>query len=355
MSVGTRALTDRNLGLGGRPLAYSLLGFHARGGRLSQGTRAMPLEDDERIISDYEATLCEFVHKEFCRCAGDDELRRAIGLLYTRIGEGYLSARTLREFASHRWVVDGVVILRTLMDATMQLLWMLAEPNDRLSNAKLYLGFTEIEHHKVLKSVLSSGTDMGEALANSPNLPEGEKYRHERLIAVGVDYLTKEGKELYRQRGDSYLIDPNASYRANWYPFSGLDVLTAKVGYFSEYKLLQKDWSKSVHASAAALLHRPTIKPEFVLTLAMTFALRAAGAIVETYSISLTEDQSEVIDHAKRNVGDKPEPPSEDDSGESEANKRENGPTDRQERKAVKHEQGKTRSTTSRKGNAEGG
>lgn len=137
---------------------------------------------------------------------------------------------------------------------------------------------------------------------------EGEKYRHKRLIAVGADFLTKEGKELHRQRGESYLIDPNASYRPNCYPFSGLDILTAKVGYFGEYKLLHRDFSKSVHASAGALKKRPTIKPEFVLTFAMTYGLRAAGAIAETYGISLNKDQTDVIEFAKSNLGDKLEP-----------------------------------------------
>lgn len=278
----------------------------------------MSMDADEKFICDCQAEVCDYVRREAGRCAGDGGVAGAWALLNERIGEGYLSARMLREFARHDWAVDGVIILRTLYDATMQLLWLLADPDDRPNRAKMYHDFLEIETHRMFHRVVSSGTEMGAAIAKSPRLPAGEKQRQERLRTVGETYLSNKGRKLFNERGDSYLTEPTAEYRKHWYPFSNLAKLAAKLRYDSEYRLFQQDLSASVHASPWSLINGPTIKPEFVLTWALTLGLRAAGAVAETYSIPLNKDQAEMIDHAKRNMYDKPEPPSNEASGENE-------------------------------------
>ncbi len=131
-------------------------------------------------------------------------------------------------------------------------------------------------------------------------------------------YLTKRGRRQFDEQGESYLTEPTANYRANWYPFNGLDKLATELRYDSEYRMFQKDLSASVHASPWSLINDPAIKPEFVLTWAMTLALRAAGTMVNTYDILLNKEQAEVIDGARRNMYHKPEPPSDEASGETE-------------------------------------
>lgn len=155
----------------------------------------MSMDREKRIICDYQAEVCDYVRQEAESCAGNDVVARISSLLYQRIGQGYRSARTLREFAHHDWSVDGEIILRTLYDATLQLLWLLAVPDERAFRAKLYLDFLEIEKHQMLHQVDSSGTDLGAAIAKSPRRPAGEKQRQERLRTVGEPYLDKRGRK----------------------------------------------------------------------------------------------------------------------------------------------------------------
>ena len=278
----------------------------------------MSMDPDERFICDYQAEVCDYVRQEAERCAGNDDVARTSSLLYQRIGQGYRSARTLREFARHDWSVDGVIILRTLYDATMQLLWLLAVPDERADRAKLYLDFLEIEKHQMLHRVDSSGTDMGTAMAESPRRPEGEEQRQKKLREVGATYLTKRGRRRFDDQGEPYLTEPTAEYRKHWYRPSNLGKLAAELDYDSECGMFQEDLSASVHASPWSLINGPAIKPEFVLTWAMALGLRAAGAIADAYRIPLDEDQQDVIATAKRNMYDKPKPPSEEAARETE-------------------------------------
>ena len=110
----------------------------------------MPIDTDEQFICEHEAELCEYVRREAERRAVGDDVAKASWLLYQRIGHASQSLYVLRDHAPHDWSVDGVSILRTIYDATLQLLWLLHDPKRRAERAKLYLDFLEVEKHQML-------------------------------------------------------------------------------------------------------------------------------------------------------------------------------------------------------------
>ena len=199
------------------------------------------------------------------------------------------------------WAVDGVIILRTIHDVMLQLLWLLHDPAQREHQATLYSDYFYVEKLLMLAAIGESKTDA--AVLWDKHRPEVNPVLRRELTEYGPPFLKGRRQQ---QRSKSCLYDPKA-YRNHWYAGTLRD-LAKTVGYAGEH-ILQKEGSAAVHSSLWARLRGPAIKPEFHLFIGARFCQRAAGAVAQALGIHLTDDQVYETERAKANIYNKPKPP----------------------------------------------
>ncbi len=261
------------------------------------------MDAEDQFIYDEEMQVCEHVLREVEKQSTENIVAENSLRLYERMLNGITTLHVLSEHARHEWAVDGVVILRTIHDAMLQLLWLLHDPGQRRQRAEMYPDYFHVDKLRMLAAIGDSGTDV--AVLWGKRRPEVNPALRRDLTKYGPQFLSKEGRRQHRKRGDSYLYDPEAKYRRHWYP-GELRGLAEDVGYLGEYKILHLDTSAAVHSSLWALLRGPALNPEFHLFCGTRFCLRAAGAVAEALGIPLTDDQVEKIERGEANIYNKP-------------------------------------------------
>lgn len=261
------------------------------------------MEPNEQTIYEGTVRITEFVRSQVPQHGLEEAIAKASSLLSQRIVGALGSIYALRLSAGHSWSLDGMVILRSSYDATLQLVFMLHDPEKRSERAELYLDFLWIERHNLRHRIDSSNTEVAEYVASSSMRASGEEELDERLRAVGKQYLTKKGRQDLTEEDQRYLTSPKAKYRSHWYP-GGLRDLARAVGYGSEYELFHKDASASVHASPMPLRFGPTIRARNMILWASALGLRASEAVADTYGVALSDDHREFFRSGRRNFYD---------------------------------------------------
>lgn len=259
------------------------------------------MEPSEQTIYEEAVTLNEFVLAQVRQHVHEDSVAKASSLLCKRIVDALGSIYVLRSNAGPSWNLDGVVILRSTYDATLQLLFMLHDPEKRAERAELYLDFLYIERHNLRKQIDCSDTAVARDVASSSLRASGEVELDAGLREVGKRYLTKEGSKIFKEEGQDYLTSPNAKYRPSWYPGT-LGDLARQVGYGSEYDLFQKQASASVHASPMPLMVGSMIRSRRMIVWATFLTLRASGAVAAALDIRLNDGDRERVQGACCNV-----------------------------------------------------
>lgn len=255
--------------------------------------------NEEQFIYEEEMKVCEHVLGEAKRQSTANIVAESSHHLFKRILKGVRTLHVLLEHAQpDDWAVDGAVILRTIHDAMLQLLWLLHDPAQRKHRAGLYLDYFYVEKLLMLAAIGESETDV--AVLWDKHHPEANPDLRRDLTKFGPPFLRRQ------QHSESCLYDPKA-YRDRWYP-GGLRDLAKEVGYAGEH-ILQKEGSASVHSSLWALLRGPAIEPKFHLFIGARFCQRAAGAVAEALGIHLADDQVYKTERAKANIYNNPKCP----------------------------------------------
>ena len=265
------------------------------------------MEAEDQFIYEEQIRVCEHVLREVEKQSTENIVAESSLRLYERILNSVMTLHVLSEHVRHEWAVDGVVILRTIHDAMLQLLWLLHDPARREHRAAMYLDYFHVEKLRMLWAIDHSGTDVA-APADSENRSKIIAALRQDLTSFGPQFLSKEGHRQHRKRGHSYLCDPKANYRPSWYP-GNLSDLAEEVGHPGEHAIFQRDASAAVHSSLWALHRGPNLKPEFHLYIGTRFCLRSAGAVAEALGVHLSDDQVEKTEHARANIFDKPKAP----------------------------------------------
>lgn len=256
--------------------------------------------------------VCEHVLGEAKKQSTENVVAESSHYLYQRILNGVRTLHVLSEHAQHAWGVDGGSIVRTIYDATLQLLWLLHDPARREHRAAMYRDYIHVERFRMLSGIKASGTDFASTLAELDHSSDFDEWVRQRLLSVGTQFLKENRRRQHEERGDPYPYDPTA-HRSHWYPdHHTLRDLAKEVGYAGEYEILHHATSASVHSSRWALwpLFRHTaVNEEYALQRGLHFCLRAAGAVAESLGIPLADNQIKKTERAKDNIFDKPKPP----------------------------------------------
>ncbi|MEQ1893762.1 MAG: DUF5677 domain-containing protein [Planctomycetota bacterium] len=215
---------------------------------------------------------------------------RALEPLQKRMSGTLDTLTALHRFAKNDWCADGRTLLRTMYDAHLQALYILHDAARADERAQLFLDFRRIEQRAMQKIIERNPTRLAKKLMQSPKRLEGEAEREANYRKLRPKFLTKDGK---KERGD-------------WYPGTLRD-LARQVVLESEYEILQKDLSASVHSTPSALLAGSTIsEPEHLLLLGWKLMFRVLGRIAAHHGVSLATEHEELVRDAMSNIYDFP-------------------------------------------------
>ena len=215
---------------------------------------------------------------------------RALEPFKNRIGGALDTLTALDRFANNDWRADGMTLLRTMYDAHLQALYILADPAEADERAQLFLDYRWIEQRRMQRIIERNPTHLARTLMKSPKRLDGEAGREANYQKLRPKYLTRNGKK----------------DRADWYPGTLRDLACA-IGLESEYEILQKDLSGSVHSTPTALLAGPTFSEgEHLLLLGWKLKFRVLGRIAVHHGVALGSEHEEVIRDASCNIYDPP-------------------------------------------------
>jgi len=215
---------------------------------------------------------------------------RALEPFKNRLSDTLDTLTALDRFAKNDWRGDGMTLLRAMYDAHLQTLYILADPVEADERAQLFLDYRWIEQRRMQKIIERNPTHLARTLMQSPKRFEGEAEREANYQKLRPKYLTRDGKK----------------DRADWYPGTLRDLACA-VGLESEYEILQKDLSGSVHSTPTALLAGPSFSEgEHLLLLGWKLMFRVLGRIAAHHGVALGSEHEEVIRDAMCNIYDFP-------------------------------------------------
>lgn len=215
---------------------------------------------------------------------------RALEPFQKRISGALDTLTVLDRFAKNDWRADGMTLLRSMYDAHLQALYILQDAAQADERAQLFLDFRWIEQRAMQKLIERNPTRLAKKLMQSPKRLEGEAEREANYQKLRPKFLTRDGN---KDRGD-------------WYPGTLRDLARA-VGLESEYEILQKDLSGSVHSTPTALLAGPSFsEPEHLLLLGWKLMFRVQGRIAAHHSVPLAKEHEEIVRDAMSNIYDFP-------------------------------------------------
>lgn len=207
----------------------------------------------------------------------------AMDMLARRIVASGDSLNVLRNNAVPGYVFDAASILRSVYDAMLQGLYIMADPNKRDERAQLFLDFRDIERKRRIGLMDANRTALAKRVSNSPKRPNAEPEIEKRFMAVKPRYLSKKGK-----------------VRDTWYSGS-LRGLAKAAGLESEYELIQRFLSGVVHSSPLTIQEGPFVS-DYLLDWYWQFTFRMLGAYAEYKKIVLDQTENRLIDSARQNI-----------------------------------------------------
>jgi hypothetical protein len=189
--------------------------------------------------------------------------------------------------SEHDHAHDGAVILRAMYDVQLQALYMLQDP---VCRSQMYRDYLAVQTYDLLQLADNSPTDIGEAIRSSLLRPFFERDVRANYLAVRPQFLTNRGDRV----------------RDNWYRGTLADLATA-VGYFSEYQLMQRSLSKSVHSTPLGLFNGAGVNDSILLHYGWVFNFRIIGGIVRYVgTIQLDEFEQWAATFSLRSLADYP-------------------------------------------------
>jgi hypothetical protein len=216
---------------------------------------------------------------------------RALDPFQKRISGAVDTLTALHRFAKNDWRADGMTLLRAIYDAHLQVLYILEDPAKADERAQLFLDFRWIEQRAMQQIIEHNPTRLAKKLMQSPKRLEGAVELDANYQKLRPHFLTKNGKK----------------DRGQWYPGT-LRELAVAVGLESEYEIIQKDLSGSVHSSPTALLAGPTFSnPEHLLLLAWKLMFRVLGRTAAHHHVPLEKHHEKMVRDAMSNIYDFPE------------------------------------------------
>jgi len=181
-----------------------------------------------------------------------------------------------------------MTLLRAMYDAHLQALYILADPAEAEERAQLFLDYRWIEQRRKQEIIGRNPTRLAQALMQSPMRPMRRAEREANYQKLRLKFLTRSGKK----------------ERANWYPGTLRDLANA-IGLESEYEIIQKDLSGSVHSTPSALLAGPSFSEgEHLLLISWKLVFRVLGRIAEHHGVTLNEEHEKIVEDAMRNLLD---------------------------------------------------
>ena len=119
------------------------------------------MEAEDQFIYEEQIRVCEHVLREVEKQSAENIVAESSLRLYERILNSVMTLHVLSEHARHEWAVDGVVILRTIHDAMLQLLWLLHDPGQRGQRAEMYPDYFHVDKLRMLAAIGDSGKWIG--------------------------------------------------------------------------------------------------------------------------------------------------------------------------------------------------
>jgi hypothetical protein len=223
----------------------------------------------------------------------DGPVTSAVELLLRRIVGAGNSLHVLRKHSPHDFAFDGAMILRGMYDAMLQALFILSDPEQRESRAGNYLDFRWVEKKDAIQVFDNSPTCFGQRISQSPRRVGAEPAIDREYARVCPKFKNAKGKD-----------------RDRWYKGSLRDLAKA-TDLESEYEILQKQLSGTVHSSAYALQEKSAYEGYVLMNLAWKFSFRVLGKFAEYAQVALDEHESELVSWSQLNSFDNFGDPSE--------------------------------------------
>jgi hypothetical protein len=242
----------------------------------------------DATLSDRLAVVGDSILEKLNALKRTDAVTQTVEGIFGRMVYSGVSLRALLGESKHDWRCDGASILRTIYDASLQALYILADPAKADELATRYVDFGMVEKMVTIKLFDKRATDMSRKVSTSP-----------KRSAVEPALLTEYDRVNKKHCWDLMKLPPK-----NWYKGSLRDVAKA-VGYEAEYELLQKQLSAIVHSSYSGLQGTQTYTGPHIMLMYWHFAFRILGRMSEFAGIELTNDEQGLVDNARRNVFDK--------------------------------------------------
>ena len=176
------------------------------------------------------------------------------------------------------------MILRGIYDAMLQALYILSDPLQREARADDYLDFRWVERKSTIPLFDSSPTCLAQQISKSPRRAGTEPTIDTRYASVCPKFKNAKGQ-----------------LRDHWYEGRLRDLAKA-VNLESEYEILQKQLSGTVHSSADALQDQPAYPEYVLLSLAWTFSFRVLGKFAEYAQVTLDRYEGELVRLSESNI-----------------------------------------------------
>jgi len=243
--------------------------------------------DDLQTIEYWARTGNEILAKVKASGKQDDVMAASCMLLQRLVNSGN-TLRVLNDYAKHEWSADGASVLRTAYDAMLQALYILtAEQQDR---ARRFLDFGVVEQVKLIHVFDKKRTKASQRIAASSRRATVDP-------ALEVEFQRVCAKYGYNAK------DPPRNLPKHWYRGSLYDV-AVKVGYDTEYELLQKQLSGIVHSSVFGIAGVSCYGDHNVMQLYWLFAFRVLDKMLGYVGTGVTETEKFLLKMSRRNIFD---------------------------------------------------
>lgn len=233
------------------------------------------LETESDILSRYGQLTLPFATRE--------ALRR----MFHRIAQLFASAVSLM---THGCVYAGPMIVRAMWEASLQMEYLLRDPDTR---GQLYLDFEHITRYKQSKTVVDNPIGpIGRKLASSPKRAEGERRNQAEYDRVKRKFLRP------RKSGSKEKVADN------WY-IVGIRDLAKQLGREGEYNLVYAQCAAWAHCDSFGsrdVSESYWVRPDALFWACFQYYSRVLLSIAECGKLLLTDEQYEALRIGKDSI-----------------------------------------------------
>lgn len=240
------------------------------------------LPDDTKLYVYWDDAIHRLTHSLNAH-APQGVISKAVKLLNKKLSHSHNALLCLRVNAKYPWEQEGAVILRTMYDASMQGLYILADPAEAESRAHLYLEYEIVERHKFIEFAKQGNAPGLKQIANSPLRSQAEPLLRKELDRVRSKYPRSDGKGL----------------RNKWYA-GKLEDLAKVVGFTEECQFFQKTLSGAVHSSP--FWSGVGLDERLLIPMAYELTIRVVGKAALFFSVPISDDDRDLIAESMKHL-----------------------------------------------------